>query len=159
MKLLLHADIAKLGYFGDVVEVKDGYARNYLLPQRLAVIPTDANVKAIEQERAAKVEQRRMAREAKVQAAAKVNGVTITISHKANEQGHLYGSVSAAEIARTLQEQSYEVKSDSIKLSEPINQLGQFVVTLRFAEDINAEVTVNVVSPDAVSEESTTSAE
>ncbi|MBI9018262.1 MAG: 50S ribosomal protein L9 [Phycisphaerae bacterium] len=159
MKLLLHADIPKLGFFGDVVNVKDGYARNYLLPQRLAVVPTESNVKAIENERAAQAEKRRLAREAKVQVAEKVNGVELTISEKANEQGHLYGSVTAAEIAKALREAGHEVKTECVKLADHITQLGETTVVIRFAEDITAEIKVTVASPDAPSDEPEQSAE
>ena len=154
MKLLLHKDIPKLGYFGDVVEVSEGYARNYLLPQRLAAVPTDSNVKAIEEERALKVEGRRLAREALLKAAEKVNGVEITISANANEQGHLYGSVTEEDVARHLQEDGYEVARSQVVMSEHFNMLGTYKVTLRFSADVSSEIKVWVVRPEGQADES-----
>jgi len=87
MKLLLHADVPKLGYFGDVVEVKDGYARNYLLPQGLAVEPNETNIKAIEAERAQKAEERRLVRARLQKTCEQVNGAEVTIKALANEIG------------------------------------------------------------------------
>jgi len=148
MKLLLHADVPRLGHLGDVVEVSSGYARNYLLPQRLAVKPTQANIKAIEAERIRQMELRRLARQEKVNAAEKVDGAEVTIAALANEQGHLFGSVGEDDIAAALQAAGYEVKSTNVELSEHIRMLGTFDVKLQFGEDIGAAVTVQVVLPE-----------
>ncbi len=145
MKVLLHADVPKLGYFGDIVEVKVGYARNYLIPQGIAVMPTKANIKAIEEERARKVEVRRLQREALVKAADRVAGAEVTIEANANEQGHLYGSITESMIAEALQRAGYEVKSSQVKMAEHFTMLGSFTVPLRFAEDLTTEVKVWVV--------------
>ena len=148
MKLLLHADIEKLGYFGDVVEVNEGYARNYLLPQRIGVRPTEQNVKAIETERAARVEERRLAREALVKVAEKMNGAEITIEALANEQGHLFGSVSEADIAKTLCQKGYDVQSKQVVITHPVRELGETEITIHFTEDVDATITLNVVRPE-----------
>ncbi len=149
MKLLLHADVPKLGFFGDVVEVADGYGRNYLVPQRLAVIPTDANVKAIEMERAARAEERRLVRVALEKVANKVAQAEVSITGNANEQGHLYGSVAEVDISKALQELGHEIKASQVVLSEHIRAIGGYEVELKFAADLSVKVKVNVVSPEA----------
>jgi len=148
MKVLLHTDIPKLGYLGDVVEVAEGYGRNYLLPQNLAVAPTETNVKAIAEERAKQVEVRRLAREVLVKAAERVSGQEVTLTALANEQGHLFGSVSEEAIAAKLQEGGFEVKMSHVKLAEPIRQLGDVEVTLGFGEGIEARVQLHVERPE-----------
>jgi len=148
MKVLLHRDVPDLGYFGDVVDVSDGYARNYLLPQGMATEPTEVNVKAIEKERAQQAELRRLAREALLKVAGKVNEAQIKIEVKANEQGHLFGSVSSQDIAQALRRQSFEIQSKQIMLKEHIRQLGTYNVKLHFADDIEAEIKVDVVRPE-----------
>ena len=148
MKLLLHTDITRLGYVGDVVEVSDGYARNYLLPQKLAVKPTQANIKAVETEKAQQAELRRLAREALVKVAEKVNGARVTLRALANEQGHLFGSVGGDDVAQSLRDQGYEVQARQIMWKEHIRQLGNYEVKLRFADDIEAEIQVEVIRPE-----------
>lgn len=148
MKLLLHADVPKLGYFGDVVEVADGYARNYLVPQGLAVQPTEANIKAIEAERAQRAEERRLAREQLEKAAAKVDGAAVTVAALANEQGHLFGSVTEETIAEQLRERGYEVQTKQVRMPEHLRSLGEYEVALRYADDLHATVKVVVVRPE-----------
>lgn len=147
MKVLLHVDIPKLGYFGDVVEVANGYARNFLIPQNKAVEPTEANVQQITEERAAKVEVRRLARGQLVKVAEKINGAQVEIEALANEQGHLFGSVSEAEIAEALREKGFEVQSGQVRMGEHFRQIDTYEVKLHFGEDIDAVVTVEVVRP------------
>lgn len=159
MKVLLHADVPKLGYFGDVVEVKQGYARNYLLPQGVAVLPTRANIKSIEEERARKVEERRLARAELESAAARVNGVEITLSANANEQGHLYGSITEALVAAELQAQGHPVKTAQVKMTEHFNMLGSYPVSLRFTDDLTATIKVWVVREGQAVESTDASAE
>jgi large subunit ribosomal protein L9 len=155
MKVLLQTDMPKLGYLGDVVEVSDGYARNYLLPQRKAVVPTTANVKAIETERVRQAESRAMAHKALVKAADKARGTEVTLSVTANEQGHLYGSVSEADIALALQQEGHNVQSKHIRISEHIRALGTYPVKLHLADDIeDVDIKVWVVRPEGQSSES-----
>ncbi|MBN2375629.1 MAG: 50S ribosomal protein L9 [Sedimentisphaerales bacterium] len=144
MKVLLHTDIPKLGYLGDVVEVSQGYARNYLLPQKLAVKPTEENVKAIEKDRALKTEQRRLANEKLVKVANAVNGAEVNIEALANEQGHLFGSVTEQDIAEALQKKGFEVQTKHVAMTEHFRILGTFDVKLNFAPDIKADVQVNI---------------
>jgi large subunit ribosomal protein L9 len=148
MKLLLHADIEKLGYFGDVVEVNESYARNYLLPQRKGVVPNEQNVKAIEDERAARVEERRLVREALVQAAEKVNGAEITIEVLANDLGHLFGSVSEADIAKALCDKGFDVQSKHVVIQQHVRELGETEIRLHFTEEVDATIKLNVIGPE-----------
>ena len=144
-KLLLRRDVAKLGHVGDVVEVSEGYARNYLVPHHLAVEPTPANLKAIEDEKkqaqTARLEQRR-ALELRVEAMADVE---VTISAAANEEGHLYGSVGPREIAAALLDEGHDVKTAQVELHHPIRQLDTVMVPIVFAEDLKTEIKVWVV--------------
>jgi large subunit ribosomal protein L9 len=155
MKVLLQTDMPKLGYLGDVVEVAEGYARNYLLPERKAVVPTEANIKSLEAERVRQIEERAMAHKALVKAADKARGAEVTISVTANEQGHLYGSVSEADVALAIQQSGHNVQIKHIRMSEHIRTLGIYPVKLHFADDIDdVEIKVWVVRPEGQSSES-----
>jgi large subunit ribosomal protein L9 len=148
MKILLCKDVEKLGWLGDVVEVKNGYARNYLLPQGLGTVPTDVNIRALSEEKAKRAEERKLVREQLERAVAAVEGAEAVIDSKANEQGHLYGSVSASEIAGNLREQGYEVSDDMVQLPEHIKEVGTHEVKLKLAPDLAATISVVVVSQD-----------
>jgi len=154
MKVLLYADVEKLGYFGDVVDVKAGYARNYLLPSGLAALPSASNVKAIEDERARKAEERRLVREQMVKAAEKVDGAEITLQERANEQGHLFGSVTEEHIAEALRRAGFEVQVKQVLLEAHLRQVGDYPVTLHYAENIKATVTVHIAPLTDGSDES-----
>jgi len=143
MKVLLCEDVKKLGWLGDVVEVNEGYARNYLLPQGLAKVATDDSIRAIAEEKARRAEHRIMESKRVEVAAKKVEGAEAVVAAKANEQGVLFGSVSERQIAANLREQGFEVADEVVQLPEHIKQIGTHTVTLRFADDLT--VTVNVV--------------
>ncbi len=149
MKVLLTNDVDKIGLLGDVVDVADGYARNYLLPQGLARPATDANIKAIAKDKAQRAEQRRLERSQYERAAQAVDGAEAVIAAAANEQGHLFGSVFKHEIAENLRAQGFEVPDDVVALDEHIKQVGTYGVTLRFADDLSAAVTLVVVPEGA----------
>ena len=145
MKVLLCEDIKKLGWLGDVVEVKVGYARNYLLPKGLAKVATEGNIRSIAQEKAQRAELRLKERRRIEKAVEAVNGAEAVLAAKANEQGVLFGSVTETMIAANLRSQGFEVADEIVKLPEHIKQLGTHEVTLRFAEDLTATVRVVVV--------------
>ncbi len=145
MELLLKKDVPNLGFVGDVVHVKAGYARNYLIPHHLAVEPTKANMKEIEEAKKLAAAERLRKRTLLEEQAQRVNGVEITISAAANEEGHLYGSVGPREIAAALRDEGHGVEAAQVQLHEPIKQLDSRAVTIRFAEDLLAEVKVWVV--------------
>lgn len=146
MKVLLCEDIKSLGWLGDVVEVNDGYARNYLLPQGLAKAATEANIRAIADEKAKRAEQRTHDRKRLEEAAKKVEGAEAVLAAKANEQGVLFGSITADEIASNLRAQGFTVANEVVRLGEHIKQVGTHTVTLKFDNDLTATVSVVVVS-------------
>lgn len=143
MKVLLCEDVEKLGWLGDVVEVSVGYARNYLLPQGIGKVATETSIKAIADEKAKRAEQRIQDGKRLENAAKAVEGAEAVVAAKANEQGHLFGSVTERQIAANLREQGFEVADEVVQLSEHIKQVGKHAVTLKFADDVT--VTVNVV--------------
>jgi large subunit ribosomal protein L9 len=143
MKVLLCEDVEKLGWLGDVVEVNIGYARNYLLPQGLASVATETSIRAISEEKAKRSEQRIHDSKRLEDAAKAVEGAEAVVAAKANEQGHLFGSVTERQIAANLREQGFEVADEIVQLPEHIKQVGTHAVTLKFADDVT--VTVNVV--------------
>ena len=146
MKVLLCEDIERLGWYGDVVEVADGYARNYLLPQALAIVPTEANLKVLAEEKAKRAEKRIEDEKRLKTAAEAVEGAEVVIAAKANEQGHLFGSVGADQIAANLREQGFAVADEIVKLSGHIKEVGTTEVTLKFAPELTAKVSVVVVA-------------
>jgi large subunit ribosomal protein L9 len=148
MEVILREDIEKLGGRGQIVKVADGYARNFLLPRRLAVPATDANRKIVEQER-----QAHLRREAKEKASAEELGrmlatVTLVMAQKAGEQDQLFGSVTPKDIAEALEKQNYHVDRRKILLEEPIKQLGEFKVPIRLHREVTVEITVQVVKEE-----------
>jgi len=145
MKILLCEDVGKLGWFGDVVEVNEGYARNYLLPQGLAKLATDDNIKAVAEEKTKRAEQRIKEHKRLGEAAKAVDGAEAVLAGRANEQGLLFGSVTASQIAANLREQGFEVADQVVQLPHHIKQVGTYSVTLKFAEDLTANVSVVVV--------------
>lgn len=143
MKVLLCEDIEKLGWLGDVVEVNMGYARNYLLPQGLAKVATEDSIRAIADEKIKRSEQRIEDSKRLTNAANAVEGAEAVVAAKANEQGHLFGSVTEHQIAANLREQGFEVADEIVQLPEHIKEVGTHSVTLKFSDDLT--VTVNVV--------------
>jgi large subunit ribosomal protein L9 len=146
MKVLLCEDVKNLGWLGDIVEVNTGYARNYLLPQGLAKPATEANIKALGKEKAKRSEQRTWERARLEKAAAAVEGAEAVLAAKANEQGVLFGSVGAGDIAANLREQGFEVADEYVRLEENIKNVGTSQVTLEFDRDLAATVSVVVVA-------------
>jgi large subunit ribosomal protein L9 len=145
MEVILREDIEKLGGRGQVVKVAAGYARNFLLPKRLAVEATDSNRKIVEQER-----QAHLRKEAKQKGEAEdlsklLGGVTVTIAQKAGENDQLFGSVTSKDVADALAAKNFTIDRRKVQLEEPIKQLGEFKVPVRLHRDVTAEITVNVV--------------
>jgi len=151
MKVLLCEDIKKLGWLGDIVEVNEGYARNYLLPQGLAKVATEGNIRSIAKEKGKRAEERLRERRRIEKAAEAVNGAEAVLAARANEQGVLFGSITEPMVAANLRAQGFEVADEIVKLPEHIKDLGTHEVTLRFADDVTATVRV-VVVPEQVEE-------
>ena len=148
MKVLLCSDIENLGWLGDVVDVKDGYARNYLLPQALATAPSEGNIKALADEKAKRAADRKLVYKQLERAAEAVEGAEAVVSAKANEQGHLFGSVGERDIAENLRGQGFEIADSMVKMHEHIKEVGTHEVTLKLAAELTATVSVVVVSQD-----------
>jgi large subunit ribosomal protein L9 len=148
VKLLLKESIKHVGKVGDVVEVSAGYARNYLLPKDLAVEPTPNNVKKIETRRKEIERLEAEKRSQQAETIKKLEGVEVMLERRANEQGHLFGSVSATDIAKQLQGQGFEVDADDVQLPGKLDRIDKYTVKVSFAEDLEAEIKV-WVNPDA----------
>jgi large subunit ribosomal protein L9 len=148
MEIILREDIDKLGQRGQMVKVAAGYARNYLLPRRLAVAATEGNKKIVEQER-----QAHLRREVKVVSEAKdlgklMESLEVTITQKAGDNDQLFGSVTPADIAAALEKQGYTVDRKKIQMDEPIKTLGDFKVAVRLHKDVSVDLPVHVVKED-----------
>ena len=148
VKLLLKESIKHVGKVGDVVEVSAGYARNYLLPKDLAVEPTANNVKKIEARRKEIERLEAEKRAAQADMITKLQGVEVMLERRANEQGHLFGSVSATDIAKQLQAQGYAVEADDVTLPGKLDRIDKYNVRVSFAEELATEIKV-WVNPDA----------
>lgn len=145
MDVLLCEDVENLGWYGEVVKVSVGYARNYLLPQRLAVVPSESKIKAMAEEKAKRDQHRKVVFENFKKAAEAVEGAEAVLAAKANEQGHLFGSITEKEIAENLRGQGFAVEDKFIRLEDHIKEVGQHTVKVKFAADIQATVKVTVV--------------
>lgn len=146
MEVILREDIEKLGHRGDVVKVAPGYARNFLLPRRLAVQATDSNRKIVAQERDAWLRKEAKLKSEAEDLAKLLSGVTLTISQRAGEEGHLFGSVTSKDVAEALEKQNYQIDRKKIVLDENIRQTGQYKIPVRVHREVTAEVTLNVVA-------------
>jgi large subunit ribosomal protein L9 len=148
MKVILREMMESLGTVGDEVDVAKGYARNYLLPQKKAVLATPANRNLIKRERK-QLELRAIQDRAKAEVLAeKIQGALCTISGKVSEDDRLYGSVTTRDIAEQLQSQGFEVDRRMVMLSEPIKTLGSYIVPVQLHPGVNPEVTVKVVAEE-----------
>ena len=147
MQLVLTEDVAHLGKQGDVVEVKPGYGRNYLLPNGLATVPTTHNIKLLDLYKQRVLQ----ARESKVAdlkvLAEQIQRVSVTIEANANDEGHLYGSVGQAEISKALRGRNLPVDAEMVKMEGPIKELGLYEVKLNLGYDIESAVKVLIVKP------------
>jgi large subunit ribosomal protein L9 len=144
MEVILREDVVNLGSRGALVKVADGYARNFLLPKRLAVAATASNKKIVEQERDAHVR-----REAKAQGEAQdlarlLTNTVVRFRQRVGENNHLFGSVTAKDIADALEAQKFHIDRRKVQLDEPIRTLGEYEVTLRLHRDVSVPVKVIV---------------
>ncbi|MFN0100842.1 MAG: 50S ribosomal protein L9 [Bryobacteraceae bacterium] len=148
MEVILREDIEKLGSRGQMVKVAPGFARNFLLPKRLAVAATEANKKIVEQERQAAL-RREAKEETEASELAKLMApVVITIAQKAGENDQLFGSVTSADIVARLEERKFHIDKKKVVLHDPIKQLGEHTVTIRLHREVSVDIKVNVVKED-----------
>ncbi len=144
-KILLREDVDDLGARGEIVRVRAGYARNYLLPRKLAVEATNSNVKQIEGERAALLKKEAGERTTAEGQAELISKLVLEFKRKSGEQGALYGSVTSMDIAESLKERGYEIDRHRLHLREPIKRLGEFSVPLRLHREVSIDLQVKVV--------------
>src|SRR3954452_24636487 len=145
MKVLLTQTIERTGIVGEVIEVSNGFARNFLLPKGLAVQPTDGNIKRLEAARKEYEAKLKLIREQKEKLIQTLTGVEVTLIRNANDEGHLFGSVSRRDIAEELQKLGHAVQPDDVKLEEPIRRVDSYTVPVALAADLKADVKVWVV--------------
>ena len=146
MKVILTKDVVALGEIGSVVEVARGYARNYLIPQGLALEATRGNLAQVEQVKARYAELRAKEQESALANLAQLEGVSVTIAQRVGEGERLYGSVTAAMIITALEAKGFNIDRKQLDLPEPIKKLGSYQVPVRLAPEVKAEITVAVVA-------------
>ncbi|HEX4749718.1 MAG TPA: 50S ribosomal protein L9 [Bryobacteraceae bacterium] len=148
MEVILREDVEKVGNRGAVVKVADGYARNYLLPKRLAVPASEANKKIVEQEREAYLRREAKAQGDAAQLGQIMSNVVLTFHQRVGENNQLFGSVTAKDIADALEAQKYHIDRRKVELEAPIRTLGEHQVNLRLHRDVTVPIKV-VVEPEA----------
>lgn len=146
MKVILLEDVKKLGKKGDLVDVADGYARNYLLPRNLAQEATAGGIKQIKQQKAALEKRKKKEKELAQEIAEKLSKTSVTLKVKAGDQGKLFGSVTSKDISEALKEQQQiQVDRRKIELTEPIKSLGSYEVDIKIAPEVEAKLTVKII--------------
>ena len=148
MRIILQESVEKLGTRGQIVEVAEGYARNYLLPRDLAIPATESNLKRLEKIRTTLSKREATEREAAQQQAATLSAVSVSIARKAGEQDHLFGSVTAADIADALAAKGFEIDKRRIQLDEPIKVVGEYPVVVKLHHDVTATIAVSVTKEE-----------
>jgi len=144
MQIILQEDIEKLGNRGDVVTVKPGYARNFLLPHKLAIEATAGNMKALERIRGSLAKKTATELDAAKKQAELLTGVSLKFTRKTGENDQMFGSVTTADIADGLKAQGFEVDKRQIQLKDPVKVLGEYPVTVKVFRDITAEIKIRV---------------
>lgn len=146
MEVILREDVTKLGHRGDIVKVADGYARNFLLPRKMAVAATSGNKKVVEQEKSAAVRREAVERGGAEALAKQLEGLSVTVTRKVGEGVQLYGSVTNADVAEALHAKGFNIDRRKVHLIEPIKIAGEFDVPLRLHRDVTVNVKVQVVA-------------
>jgi large subunit ribosomal protein L9 len=144
MEVILRDHVENLGRRGDVVKVADGYARNYLLPRKLALPATEANRKVVERQRKIADLKEAEERSGAEALAARLTALEIVLSRRVGEQEHLYGSVTSADIAEVLAEKGFEIDKRKISLADPLKSIGEFTVPVKLHRDVVAQLRVKV---------------
>ena len=145
MEIILREDVQHLGRAGDVVKVKDGYARNYLLPKALAYPATEVNKRKIAYEAARIAKQRAAEKQTAETESARLADLRLTFAVKVGEEDKLYGSVAAGDIQRKLEEAGFHIDKRKVDLPEPIRELGEFRVGIKVHPDVRPEILVSVI--------------
>lgn len=148
MEVILTEDVPKLGSIGDVVRVKPGFARNYLLPRGLAVVADPRNLKALEHEKRVAGEKREREHRKSENLAKQLGAIALTIKAKAGEEGRLFGSVTNIDIEKALQDKGVAVDRRRIRLDDPIKQLGDYTIDVQLPLGIEAKIALSVVAEE-----------
>lgn len=148
MKVILLKDVKAQGKKGDIIEVSDGYAKNFLIKQGLAQVATTDSLNSLSIKNAAMARQKELEKQAAIQTAAELKGKEVSVSIKTGENGKIFGSITAKEIAEAFAKQGKHIDKKQIVLKDPIKNIGQFKITVKVYPEISAECFVNVV-PEA----------
>ena len=144
MKVVLIKDLEGYGVFGDVINVKDGFARNYLIPRGIALPATESNLKHVKSIIAHRARKLQREKEKAVQLAKKLEGLMVEVFKQVGEKGKLFGSVTAQDIAQALQERGFDVDRKKVMLKNPIKDIGIYTVTLKLHPEVSVDIKVNV---------------
>lgn len=144
MNVILKEDVKNLGRMGDTVDVKDGYARNYLLPKKLAIEASDRNLKAVEELKKQIARRLEKEKEDAKSLAQKLSVLTLTLRAKAGEEGKLFGSITTMDIEEALRGQGLEIDKKKITLEEPIKRLGSYTASVRLGPEATATLVIEV---------------
>ena len=146
MKVILMTDVPALGHRGETRDVANGYARNFLIPRKLAVAATPANLKNVEHLKRQRVREEHRALEMAKATATRIEALTLAVTARASDDGRLYGSVSAQDVVEFLEKHQVPVEKRRVQLDEPIKALGDYKVPIRLHGDVTATLTVSVTA-------------
>ncbi len=149
MELILKKTVETLGEEGDIVKVKSGYARNFLIPKKIAIIANKENLALLEQEKTAIEARREKQRQETESLSTKISGTTVIIEHRVGEEDKLFGSVTAADIVEKLAGMDIQVDKKNVLLTEPIKTLGEVIVPIKVGYQMTSEISVQVVPLEA----------
>ncbi len=148
MKVILKEDVKSLGKAGEIVNVSDGYARNYLIPKGIALIADEKNIKAFELQKKRLLESIEKERSATKEFAERLKSISLTIKAKAGEEGKLFGSITTMDISEALKREGIELDRKKIILQEPIKRTGEYSIPVKLPHDITSEFTLRIVNED-----------
>ena len=149
MEVILKEDIANLGYKNDIVTVKNGYGRNYLIPQGKAVIASPSAKKVLAEELKQRAHKLAKIKQDAEELAAKINGMALTIATKVSSTGTIFGSVSNIQVAEKLAEKGFNIDRKTITIKDPVKEVGTYKATVRLHKEVSAEITFEVIAEGA----------
>jgi large subunit ribosomal protein L9 len=147
VELLLNESVENLGIVGDVVHVKPGFARNYLLPLQIAEVPTPEKIEALKELRATAKAQLEALRAERIDTVGNLHGISVKLTRSCNDQGVLYGSVTQRDISDALMEGELKVDERAVRLNQPIRRIGEYTVLIQFEKDLRMEIAIEIL-PD-----------
>jgi large subunit ribosomal protein L9 len=148
MQIILQEDIEKLGHRGDIVTVKPGYARNFLLPRKLAIEASAGNMNALERIRTSLAKRTATELDAAQKQANLLNGISLSFTRKTGENDQMFGSVTTADISEALAAQNFKVDKRQVQLKDPIKAIGEYPITIKVFRDVTAQITVHVAKEE-----------